>query len=141
MSAELNVLPEEIRALGRKAIVAVGDVFDDAVVSAAVDAAIQTFGKINILFHNTGICAYAEVGTMTDDEWNARTGIHLKRPFKVTRRVSVYMKVAKSGGINNNPSVMGVLDGCTQRAHRRGRHHAPKQKRKAFGSEVRTQEI
>ncbi len=110
-SEELDTLANEIRALGRKAVVAVGDVRDDAAVSAAVDAAIQTFGKIDILFNNAGICAYAEVDTMADDEWNAMIDINLKGPFNVTRRVAPHMKAAKSGVIINNSSVMGLRGG------------------------------
>ena len=110
-SEELDTLANEIRALGRKAVVAVGDVRDDAAVSAAVDAATQTFGEIDILFNNAGICAYAEVDTMTDDEWNAMIDINLKGPFNVTRRVAPHMKAAKSGVIINNSSVMGLRGG------------------------------
>ncbi|HWQ99076.1 MAG TPA: mycofactocin-coupled SDR family oxidoreductase [Clostridia bacterium] len=110
-SEELNTLANEIRALGRKAVVAVGDVRDDAAVSAAVDAAIQAFGKIDILFNNAGICAYAEVDTMTDEEWNAMIDINLKGPFNVTRRVAPHMKAAKIGVIINNSSVMGLRGG------------------------------
>lgn len=110
-SEELDTLANEIRALGRKAVVAVGDVRDDAAVSAAVDAATQTFGKIDILFNNAGICAYAEVDTMADDEWNAMIDINLKGPFNVTRRVAPHMKAAKSGVIINNSSVMGLRGG------------------------------
>lgn len=68
---ELETLKKEIEALGRKAVIAVGDVRDDAAVTAAVEKAIEQFGKIDILFNNAGICAYATVDEMTDDEWNA----------------------------------------------------------------------
>ena len=94
---ELETLKKEIEALGRKA--------------AAVEKAIEQFGKIDILFNNAGICAYATVDEMTDDEWNAMIDINLKGPFNVTRRVVPYMKKAKSGVIINNSSVMGLRGG------------------------------
>lgn len=108
---ELETLKEEIEALGRKAVIAVGDVRDDAAVTAAVEKAIAELGKIDILFNNAGICAYATVDEMTDDEWNAMIDINLKGPFNVTRRVVPYMKKAKSGVIINNSSVMGLRGG------------------------------
>ncbi len=108
---ELETLKKEIEALGRKAVIAVGDVRDDAAVTAAVEKAIEQFGKIDILFNNAGICAYATVDEMTDDEWNAMIDINLKGPFNVTRRVVPYMKKAKSGVIINNSSVMGLRGG------------------------------
>ncbi len=110
-SDELKSLKAEIEALGRKAVIAAGDVRSDEDVTAAVKAAIDEFGKIDILFNNAGICAYAEVDKMTDDEWNAMIDINLKGPFNVTRRVVPYMKQAKSGVIINNSSVMGLRGG------------------------------
>ncbi len=110
-SEELLSLEKEVEALGRKAVIAAGDVRDDASVTAAVEKAVAAFGKIDILFNNAGICAYAEVDKMTDDEWNAMIDINLKGPFNVTRRVVPYMKAAKSGVIINNSSVMGLRGG------------------------------
>lgn len=108
---ELLTLEKEIEALGRRAVIAAGDVRDDAAVTAAVDKAISKFGKIDILFNNAGICAYAEVDTMTDEEWNTMIDINLKGPFNVTRRIVPHMKQAKGGVIINNSSVMGLRGG------------------------------
>ncbi len=110
-SDELKSLKAEVEALGSRAVIASGDVRSDDDVTAAVNAAIEAFGKIDILFNNAGICAYAEVDTMTDAEWNAMIDINLKGPFNVTRRVVPYMKKAKSGVIINNSSVMGLRGG------------------------------
>lgn len=110
-NGELESLREEIEKIGRRCVVCVGDVRDDAAVSAAVKKTIDAFGKIDILFNNAGICAYAEVDKMTDDEWNAMVDINMKGPFNVTRRVVPYMKEAKSGVIINNSSVMGLRGG------------------------------
>ena len=110
-SDELKSLKEEIEALGRKCVIGAGDVRDDEAVTAAVKKTIDEFGKIDILFNNAGICAYAEVDKMTDDEWNAMIDINLKGPFNVTRRVVPYMKEKMSGVIINNSSVMGLRGG------------------------------
>lgn len=108
---ELNSLKSEIEALGSRAVISVGDVRDTGAVKAAVDAAITAFGQIDILFNNAGICAYAEIDTMTDAEWDAMLDINLKGPMNVTREVVPYMKAAKSGVIINNSSVMGLRGG------------------------------
>jgi NAD(P)-dependent dehydrogenase (short-subunit alcohol dehydrogenase family) len=78
--AELESLREAVEALGRRAVIAAGDVRDDAAVSRAVRETIAAFGKIDILFNNAGICAYAAVDSMADDEWNAMIDINLKGP-------------------------------------------------------------
>ncbi|MCI5537797.1 MAG: mycofactocin-coupled SDR family oxidoreductase [Oscillospiraceae bacterium] len=110
-SDELKSLKEEVEKLGRKCVICAGDVRDDKSVTAAVEKTIAELGKIDILFNNAGICAYAEVDKMTDDEWNAMIDINLKGPFNVTRRVVPYMKEKKSGVIINNSSVMGLRGG------------------------------
>jgi NAD(P)-dependent dehydrogenase (short-subunit alcohol dehydrogenase family) len=109
--AELESLKAEIEALGQKALIAAGDVRDDGAVTKAVDAAIAAFGRVDILFNNAGICAYAALDTLTDTEWNAMIDINLKGPFNVTRRVAPHMKKAKRGVIINNSSIMGLRGG------------------------------
>ena len=110
-AAELDTLKAEIEALGAGAVTAVGDVRDDLAVTAAVEAAIAAFSHIDVLFNNAGICAYAEVDTMTDEAWDTMIDINLKGPMIVARRVVAHMKAAGSGVIINNSSVMGLRGG------------------------------
>ena len=110
-SDELKSLKEEIVSAGGKCVICSGDVRDDSAVTSAVELAIAEYGRIDILFNNAGICAYAEVDKMTDEEWDAMIDINLKGPFNVTRRVVPYMKRQKSGVIINNSSVMGLRGG------------------------------
>ena len=110
-TAELESLKNEVEALGRRCVIASGDVRDDASVTAAVEKTVAELGKIDILFNNAGICAYAEIDRMTDEEWDAMIGINLTGPMKVTRRVVPYMKERRSGVIINNSSVMGLRGG------------------------------
>ena len=108
---ELRSLVREIEELGSEAIALVGDVRDDKAVSDAVEKTVARFGKIDILFNNAGICAYAEIDKMTDEEWDAMIDINLKGPFIVTRRIAPIMMERKSGVIINNSSVMGLRAG------------------------------
>jgi len=108
---ELQSLKSEIEALGRKCVIALGDVRDNAAVAAAVDAAMAAFGRVDILFNNAGICAYAEIDKMTDTEMDAMIDINLKGPMIVARHVVPVMKKQNSGVIINNSSVMGLRGG------------------------------
>ncbi|MDR2620635.1 MAG: SDR family oxidoreductase [Propionibacteriaceae bacterium] len=110
-NAELGSLQAEIAALGAQAVIAVGDVRDDAAITAAVDAGIAAFGRIDVLFNNAGICAYAEIDTMTDEARDAMIDINLKGPMNVARRVVPHLKAANRGVIINNSSVMGLRGG------------------------------
>lgn len=110
-SDELKTLKQEVEDLGSEALIFAGDVRDDDAIQRAVDGTIETFGAIDILFNNAGICAYAEVDKMTNEEWDSMIGINLTGPMKVTRAVVPHMKKAKSGVIINNSSVMGLRGG------------------------------
>uniref|UniRef100_A0A806JYQ5 3-oxoacyl-[acyl-carrier protein] reductase n=1 Tax=uncultured bacterium contig00034 TaxID=1181523 RepID=A0A806JYQ5_9BACT len=110
-AAELDSLKDEVEAAGGGCVTAVGDVRSDVEVTRAVEAAIAAFGRIDVLFNNAGICAYAEIDTMTDESWDAMIDINLKGPMNVARRVVPHMKAQKGGVIINNSSVMGLRGG------------------------------
>jgi NAD(P)-dependent dehydrogenase (short-subunit alcohol dehydrogenase family) len=109
--AELESLAEECGAL-----TAVADVRDDAAVSAAVDAAIERFGRIDLLFNNAGICAYGLAHELTEDEWEAMLDINLKGAWIVGRRVIPHVIAAQRGVIVNNSSIAG-LRGMARLSH------------------------
>lgn len=110
-SAELHSLVAEVHALGRRALAFVGDVRDSAAIQQAVDAAVAEFGRIDVLFNNAGIVAYAAADEMTELEWDAMIDVNLKGPFLVARSVIPVMKAQRSGVIINNSSVMGLRGG------------------------------
>ena len=107
----LAALRAEIEALGQRCAAHTGDVRDDAAIKAAVEAAVSAFGRIDILFNNAGICAYAEVDTMTDAQLCDMLDINLKGPMLAARHVVPVMKAQNSGVIINNSSVMGLRGG------------------------------
>jgi NAD(P)-dependent dehydrogenase (short-subunit alcohol dehydrogenase family) len=110
--------PAELESLAREcgALTAVADVRDDAAVSAAVDAAIERFGRIDLLFNNAGICAYGLAHELTEAEWDAMLDINLKGAWIVGRRVIPHMIAAGRGVIINNSSIAG-LRGMARLSH------------------------
>jgi NAD(P)-dependent dehydrogenase (short-subunit alcohol dehydrogenase family) len=110
--------PAELESLAAEcgALTAVADVRDDAAVSAAVDAAIGRFGRIDLLFNNAGICAYGLAHELTEDEWDAMLDINLKGAWIVGRRVIPHMIAAGRGVIINNSSIAG-LRGMARLSH------------------------
>jgi SDR family mycofactocin-dependent oxidoreductase len=110
-SAELDSLKAEVEALGRRALVFAADVRDAAAVQSAVEETIRAFGRIDVLFNNAGIVAYAALDEMTELEWDSMIDINLKGPFLVARAVVPHMKKAGRGVIVNNSSVMGLRGG------------------------------
>lgn len=117
-SADLESLRAECEAAGAACVVFAGDVRDDGAVTRAVDATVERFGRIDILFNNAGICAYGMAHELTEEEWDSMIDINLKGAWLVARRVIPVMMAQKSGTIINNSSVAGL------RGMRRLSHYA-----------------
>lgn len=84
------------------------DVRDDVAVSAAVEATVARFGRINILFNNAGICGYGLAHELSEPAWDAMIDINLKGAWIVARRVIPHMIAQRSGVIINNSSIAGL---------------------------------
>ena len=106
--ADLDSLVAACEAAGGAALAFAGDVRDDAAVTRAVDATVERFGRIDILFNNAGICAYGYAHELTEEAWDAMVDINLKGAWLVARRVIPVMIRQKSGVIINNSSVAGM---------------------------------
>jgi SDR family mycofactocin-dependent oxidoreductase len=106
--ADLESLTAECRDLGTECLTFAGDVRDDAAVTRAVDATVERFGRIDILFNNAGICAYGLAHELTEEAWDSMLDINLKGAWLVARRVIPVMIRQRSGVIINNSSVAGL---------------------------------
>jgi SDR family mycofactocin-dependent oxidoreductase len=107
-SAELQGLAAEVEALGGACVAFAGDVRDDEAITKAVDATVERFGRIDILFNNAGICGYGLAHELSEEAWDAMIDINLKGAWLVARRVIPVMIRQKSGTIINNSSIAGL---------------------------------
>jgi SDR family mycofactocin-dependent oxidoreductase len=114
--ADLDSLVAACEAAGAAALAFAGDVRDDEAITRAVDATVERFGRIDILFNNAGICAYGLAHELSEAEWDAMVDINLKGPWMVARRIIPVMIRQKSGVIINNSSVAG-LRGMNRLSH------------------------
>jgi len=105
---DLASLADACRELGVGCLTFAADVRDDAAVTAAVAEVVRTFGRIDILFNNAGICAYGLAHELTEEAWDAMLDINLKGSWLVARRVIPVMIRQRSGVILNNSSVAGL---------------------------------
>ncbi len=115
-NADLESLKAECEQFGVQCLSIVADVRNDEEVSKGVEACIDKFGQIDILFNNAGICAYGLAHELTEAEWDQMIDINLKGPWMVARRVMPHMIAQKSGVIINNSSV-GGLRGMRRLSH------------------------
>jgi NAD(P)-dependent dehydrogenase (short-subunit alcohol dehydrogenase family) len=85
------------------------DVGNKAQVDAAVAAAIQAHGRIDVLVNNAGIFKSADFLEVTEDDFDAVLRVNLKGSFLVGQAVAREMVKTGKGSIVNMSSVNGVL--------------------------------
>jgi SDR family mycofactocin-dependent oxidoreductase len=105
---ELESLAAACAELGSDCLTFSGDVRDDGAITAAVEATVSRFGRIDILFNNAGICAYGLAQELTEEAWDTMLDINLKGAWLVARRVIPVMIRQGSGVIINNSSIAGL---------------------------------
>jgi len=97
----LGTLAEEISALGRRAVVATGDVADPATAEAVVAAATGAFGAVDILVNNAGINTRSGTLDMPLDDWQRVLDVNLNGTLHFCRAVLPGMIARRSGRIVN----------------------------------------
>ncbi|RLB08178.1 MAG: 3-oxoacyl-ACP reductase [Deltaproteobacteria bacterium] len=100
---------KEIEGLGRKGVAIQADVATKEGAEAVIQAAVEEFGKIDILVNNAGFTRPAMLHKMTEEEWDAVVGIHLKAPWLCIQAACKYMMEQKRGTIINVTSVAGLV--------------------------------
>jgi len=92
----------EIIAMGGAAVSNTDDVADFQGAKALVDAAVDTFGRLDVLVNNAGILRDRMLTNMTEEEWDAVIHVHLKGTFGPARWAAAHWRErAKAGGTND----------------------------------------
>jgi len=87
-------------AVGNKASAEDGD----AVVKAAIDA----YGRIDVLVNNAGILRDKAFANMEDEMWDQVIAVHLRGTFKTTKAAWPYFLKQKYGRVVNTTSTSGI---------------------------------
>lgn len=94
--------------LGERTMFVPLDVTDETQWKDAVDAAVQSFGTIDVLVNNAGIANAAPIEHLTTEKWNAVIAVNLTGTFFGCRAVVPIMKEQRRGSIINISSVEGM---------------------------------
>jgi NAD(P)-dependent dehydrogenase (short-subunit alcohol dehydrogenase family) len=110
----------EIVAAGGSAVANGDNVADFAGAGRMINQAIDTFGGLDVVVNNAGILRDRMLANMTEAEWDAVIGVHLKGTFAPAHHAAVYWRDrAKSGETNdariiNTTSVSGIYGNAGQ---------------------------
>jgi NAD(P)-dependent dehydrogenase (short-subunit alcohol dehydrogenase family) len=85
------------------------DVTDPAGVQAAVDAAVERFGRIDVLVNNAGNFYAGFFEEITPEDYRAQIETNLFGPLNVTRAVLPVMRAQRSGLVVTISSTAGVV--------------------------------
>ena len=75
----------------KQAIKVVGDVNDHTVHERAIQAALNAFGKIDILFNNAGVSQYDTIDTIDPDQFDRLMNTNLKSIIFLTKACVPYL--------------------------------------------------
>ncbi|BBZ15364.1 SDR family NAD(P)-dependent oxidoreductase [Mycobacterium branderi] len=102
----------EIRAGGGQAISCAESVATAAGGASIVEAAIDHFGRVDILIHNAGNVRRAPLGQMSYEDFDAVLDVHLRGAFHVVRAAFPLMRAARYGRIVVTSSISGLYGNC-----------------------------
>src|SRR6202043_688036 len=97
-AAKAEAAAKQIDATGKRAIAHVGDISLPATGKAAVKAALDRFGRLDVLFNNAGIFGPKPFLDVTEDEYDRFLGTILKGKFFIAQAAAKAMKAAGRGG-------------------------------------------
>ncbi len=83
------------------------DITDPAAVERSVAAAVETWGKLDILVQNAGIYPWTLIENISPEEWDQVLTVNLKGTFLAARAALAPMKKAKYGRMIFTSSITG----------------------------------
>lgn len=107
----------KLKSTGREVEFWQGDVRDEVAVEQSVAAAVERFGRIDILINSAGVSSGGPVGDLETSEWDRVLDINLKGTFLVSKYVVRRMVEQLSGSIVNLASIEGLIAFESQAAY------------------------
>jgi 3-oxoacyl-[acyl-carrier protein] reductase len=89
----------ELESKGAKALAVSCNVANTDAVAAAVQQAVERFGRLDILVNNAGVLRDNLLFKMTDEDWETVMNVHLRGAFLCSRAAQAHMVKQKYGRI------------------------------------------
>jgi NAD(P)-dependent dehydrogenase (short-subunit alcohol dehydrogenase family) len=112
-----------IEAEGVRYHLMITDVTQDGACQQIAEECVRTFGKVDILMNNAGICINEpDVTKFTRLQWDKMVSINLTAAFELSHEVAKYMIPQQSGKIINTCSLFSYLGGQWSPAYAATKH-------------------
>ena len=94
---DLDAAPAEetvaaIKKAGGNALAFSGSVTEEGFAEKFIQAALDTYGDINIIVNNAGYTWDSFIHKMNDKQWDAMMDVHVKAPFRILRAAAPHFK-------------------------------------------------
>ncbi len=99
---------DEIREAGGEAVASTESVATEAGGAAIIHAAIDAWGRIDILIHNAGNVRYGSLNEISHEDFQAVVDVHFTGAFNVVRAAFPLMSAAQYGRIVLTSSIGGI---------------------------------
>jgi NADP-dependent 3-hydroxy acid dehydrogenase YdfG len=103
----IESLARELVRDGGRALAVPTDVTDHEQVKRLVDAAVQTYGRIDVMINNAGLMPLSPLERLKIDDWDRAIDVNIKGVLYGIAAALPHMKEQKSGHIINVSSVAG----------------------------------
>ena len=114
--ADVDAAVAEIESRGGKALAVMADVSDEAAVQRMVAAAVERFGRLDVLVNNAAIRPEKPFESLSLSDWRAVHSVILEGAFLTVRAALPHLKASGSGAIVNIGG-MSAHTGAKHRAH------------------------
>ncbi len=101
----------DIESAGGRALAVPCDVSRAEDCRRAVQAALATFGRLDVLFNNAGIIRRADVLGTTEEEWDRVMAVNVKSILLMSKEAVPVMAAQGGGSIVNTASGWGLVGG------------------------------
>ena len=101
-------LAKEIGGGAGRSVFLVTDVRDLAQVDALTCAAVERFGRLDVVFNNAGIGAYGQVPDLDPETWHNVIAVDLHAVFYGCRAAIPHLRASGGGAIVNTASISGI---------------------------------